>query len=405
MNKKVIWCISKYASPETYGPSTKLFNTARYLSNFHDVTLISSNSNHHAKYPQSNKKINVEFIESLRHIWINQNSFKKTRSLSRLISWFSFDYNLSKLQKKINEVPDLILVSSLPLFTILWALKIKRKYDIKVIFEVRDIYPLTMMEMGYSRWNPIVLYMSYVERKAYKYSDLVVGTMSGIGQRVEEVLGYKKETFHSPIGLSPLFKQSVEELQEKRFIQNKFVVGYVGSVGKANNLDTLIQGAQHFQSDDRFHFLVVGDGEMLNAYKNIASSNVTFTGRVAPENVKYWINQCDVLYLSTLKSKVFEYGQSMNKLREYLGSGKPLILAYEGYIDPFLKEAGILYVNLNDSNVLITSIKKINNLSKQDLIKISDTNKAISSRYYDYKIINESYKEVITKTLNNRVSL
>jgi glycosyltransferase involved in cell wall biosynthesis len=405
MNKKIIWCISKYASPETYGPSTKLFNTARYLSNFHDVTLISSNSNHLAKYPQSNNKVNIEFIDSLRHIWFNQNSFKKTRSISRLISWFLFDHQLNRLQKKLNEVPDLILVSSLPLFTILWALKIKRKYNIKVIFEVRDIYPLTMIEMGYSRLNPIVLYMSYVERKAYKYSDLVVGTMAGIGKRVEEVLGYKKETFHSPIGLSPLFNQSVEELQEERFIQNKFVVGYVGSVGKANNLDTLIQVAQHFQSDNRFHFLVVGDGEMLSAYKNTASSNVTFTGRVSPKNVGYWINQCDVLYLSTLNSKVFNYGQSMNKLREYLASGKPLILAYEGYIDPFLKEAGIQYINLINSNELITSIIKINNMSKQDLIKINATNKGIASRYYDYKIINESYLEVITKTLNNRVSL
>jgi hypothetical protein len=44
-------------------------------------------------------------------------------------------------------------------------------------------------------------------------------------------------------------------------------------------------------------------------------------------------------------------------------------------------------------------------MSKQDLIKINATNKGIASRYYDYKIINESYLEVITKTLNNRVSL
>jgi glycosyltransferase involved in cell wall biosynthesis len=399
MNKKTIWCVSKYASPETYGPSTKLFNTARYLSKFHDVTLISSNSNHHAKYPKSNKKVNVEFIESLRHIWINQPSFKKTRSLSRLISWFKFDYELDRLQKELNEVPDLILVSSLPLFTILWALKIKRKYGIKVIFEVRDIYPLTMTEIGYSLWNPIVLYMSYVERKAYKDSDLVVGTMSGIGQRVEEVLGYKKETFHSPIGLSPLFNKSIKELEEKKFIQSKFVVGYVGSVGKANNLDTLIQVAKHLQSDKRFHFLVVGDGEMLNTYKSMSSSNVTFTGRVAPESVRYWINQCNVLYLSTLKSKVYKYGQSMNKLREYLASGKPIIFSYEGLIEPFMRNKGIYITTINIVDDLINNISSAYSIEQEELVDIAKTNMREVEIKFDYENINHNYAIMVKETL------
>jgi glycosyltransferase involved in cell wall biosynthesis len=292
-------------------------------------------------------------------------------------------------------------VSSLPLFTILWALKIKRKYGIKVIFEVRDIYPLTMTEIGYSRWNPIVLYMSYVERKAYKDSDLVVGTMSGIGQRVEEVLGYKKETFHSPIGLSPLFNKSIKELEEKKFIQNEFVVGYVGSVGKANNLDTLIQGAKHFQSDDRFHFLVVGDGEMLSTYKSMSSSNVTFIGRVAPEIVSYWINQCDVLYLSTLKSKVFNYGQSLNKFREYLASGRPIIFSYEGYIDSFMNSSGIKYTQIDNTRDIKEAIFSFYNYSLRQLELASNSNRKIAQSQFSYNNINKNYHKTIKKLLSS----
>jgi glycosyltransferase involved in cell wall biosynthesis len=256
------------------------------------------------------------------------------------------------------------------------------------------------MEMGYSRWNPIVLYMSYVEHKAYKDSDLVVGTMSGIGQRVEEVLGYKKETFHSPIGLSPLFNQSVEELQEKRFIQNKFVVGYVGSVGKANNLDTLIQVAKHLQSDKRFHFLVVGDGEMLNTYKSMSSSNVTFTGRVAPESVSYWINQCDLLYLSTLNSKVFKYGQSMNKLREYLASGRPIIFSYEGYIDSYMKSSGIKYTQIDDTKDIKKAIFSFYNYSREQIKLASNSNKKIAHSQFSYDNINKDYHKAIKKLLS-----
>jgi glycosyltransferase involved in cell wall biosynthesis len=144
---------------------------------------------------------------------------------------------------------------------------------------------------------------------------------------------------------------------------------------------------------------VVGDGEMLNTYKSMSSSNITFTGRVAPESVRYWINQCDALYLSTLNSKVFKYGQSMNKLREYLASGKPIIFSYEGLIEPFMRNKGVFISAINKVEDLINNILNIYSIEKKELDSIDRTNRSEINKNYDYKDINHSYALIIEKKL------
>ena len=395
MKKNKIWCISKYASPESYGPSTKLYNTAMYLSAFHNLTLITSNANQKATYPNSNLKINVEQIKTLRHVWINLPKFHKSRSFKRLFGWFMFDNYVAKLPKELDEIPDIILISSLPLTTIHWALSMKKRYGTKVIFEVRDIYPLTLTEMGYSKFNPIIMYFAYLEKIGYKYSDLIVGTMSQLSIHVEKILGYKKETFYSPIGLSPLFQHNAIKKLDLGIHSNKIIIGYVGSIGRANNLDIFIDVINYFNTNDQIHFLIVGDGEFLDIYRNKTGTNCTFYGYIPPNDVHIALNTCNILYFSTSDSQVMKYGQSLNKLKEYLASGKPIVASYEGYLEDYLKEAGIYYCKINDVRSLIFQIKFVMKFNSIELKKISIKNKAIVSTNFEYDSLNKKYHSLI----------
>lgn len=397
-----IWCVSKYGSPDVYGPSTKLFNTARSLSKQHDVTLISSNSNPKTTYPMSTDRVNVEKLDNLRHVWINLSNYKRSRSIQRLIGWFLFDYHLSKIADKLKEIPDVIIISSLPITTIGWALKMKRRFGSKVIFEVRDIYPLTMLEMGYSKYNPIIKYMSHLEKNGYSEADAIVGTMSQLSLHVESVLGYKKETFYSPIGLSPLFHYSNDKL-EINLPTNKTIVGYVGSLGKANNLNPLIQLIALNQKNQNIHFLIVGDGEYLKTFNSFPSDNLTVTGFVQPKDVYKALNLCDVLFLSVNKSRVLEYGQSMNKIREYLAAGKPIIANYYGYVEEYLKTEGIFYSEHNDVQSMNSILREVSLLDKNTLKSMGEANRNIVKEYYNYEIINGKYSEMISNLFKTEI--
>lgn len=167
-----------------------------------DVLLIASDSNHLAKYPETKKIYNHESFGALKYIWIKTLKYKKSASLKRILSWFDFEIKLFLMNRSKLRRPDVVVVSSLSLFTILYGIFLKKKYGAKLIFEVRDIHPLTLVaECGISRWNPIIILMSKIEKLGYKKADLITGTMPNLKEHVREILGSEKDTFHSPLGI------------------------------------------------------------------------------------------------------------------------------------------------------------------------------------------------------------
>ena len=72
-------------------------------------------------------------------------------------------------------LPDILVVSSLSFFTILNGLLFKFFFKVPLVFEIRDIWPLTLTaEGGYKNKNPLIMLMSFIEKIGYKYSDLII---------------------------------------------------------------------------------------------------------------------------------------------------------------------------------------------------------------------------------------
>ena len=135
-----IWIISKYASSKEVGFESRIFALARrFVKIGNEVRVISSDSNHFGVYPIYKKVYNFEKSDGVEVLRIKTFKYKKTASIQRILSWLDFEWKLffaplNKLQK-----PAVIIVSSLSLITILNGIRLKRKYNAKLIFEIRDI--------------------------------------------------------------------------------------------------------------------------------------------------------------------------------------------------------------------------------------------------------------------------
>ena len=66
----------------------------------------------------------------------------------RILSWIDFEIKLWLMPKNILPKPDIVIVSSLSLFTILNGYCLKKRFGCKLVFEIRDIWPLTIIEEG-----------------------------------------------------------------------------------------------------------------------------------------------------------------------------------------------------------------------------------------------------------------
>lgn len=338
MNKNV-WIISKYASPLKYGFASRHFYFAQEFNNLgYDTTVISSDSNHLVAFPKFKQRFTSEIIDSVKTIWLRTKKYKGANSIGRIISWIDFEFKLNLLNKKRLPRPDIIIVSSLSLLTILTGIRLKHKYKCKLIFEIRDIWPLTIIQLGgYSLKNPFVKLLQHIEKKGYKASDIIVGTMPNLAEHVTNVIGSNNKCFNIPQGLEVTLYENPQPLSDEFINQHipksKFIVGYAGSIGRSNALETIIECAIDLKDNANIHFAFLGGGDQLEEFKKKTSglSNISFLPKVQKKQVQSIIKHFDVLYDSVKDISLYKYGLSRNKWIDYMYAAKPIIASYSGY--------------------------------------------------------------------------
>ncbi|MDB3965384.1 glycosyltransferase family 4 protein [Amylibacter sp.] len=402
-----ILCVSKYAAPPKYSKMpARLFELASEFNRIgHSTNLITSDSNHLANFPILKKKYSDELIDGVEVRWFNTLKYKKTGSIARVLSWFHFEIQLFFMPTKRFLKPDVILISSLSIFSILYGYYLKKKFNAFLIFEIRDIWPLTLTEEGgFPKWHPLVCLMGIVEKFGYKKADLIVGTMPKLDLHVEKIIGHQKPFHCSPIGFNPdnynhtKISTNLEESLKLSIPKGRVVIGYAGSMGLTNSLEMFIDVIESFKNDASVYFLLVGSGDQKKYYEEqlVECDNVLFLPRVAQKEVNSILKLCDVLYLSTKDSEVWKYGQSMNKVVEYMLASKPIIASYSGY-PSMINEANCGFF-VDQSSMLnlknaISKMIKFNNVDRKIMGK-NGRNWIYSNR--KYSILAKDYADAIT---------
>jgi glycosyltransferase involved in cell wall biosynthesis len=183
-------------------------------------------------------------------------------------------------------------------------------------------------------------------------------------------------------------QQLLPDGYEERYIhQNKFIVGYAGSIGTTNALDILINCAIEMKDNNGVHFLLLGDGDLLGDYKAKVSGlpNITFAPKVNKSQVQAVLSHCHVLYFSVMDSKVWKYGLSLNKLIDYMMAAKPVIASYSGYPSMINEAQCGVFIPAKDVSALKQAIREYYQMPTDQLDAIGQRGKAwlLKNRPYD----------------------
>ena len=112
----------------------------------------------------------------------------------------------------------------------------------------------------------------------------------------------------------------------------RYLVGYVGVMGKQEGIDYLLRAARHIVFDlgrSDVHFGLVGGGTSLEEMKALAQElgvgdHVTFTGRVPDGEMLAMLNTADVCVNCDVVNELNDKS-TMNKIMEYMALGKPIV--------------------------------------------------------------------------------
>jgi glycosyltransferase involved in cell wall biosynthesis len=400
-----IWIISKYASSRINGFESRLFSLGNvFVKRGNSCSIISSDSNHFGIYPKYKNVYNFYSCDQINVLRIRTFKYLSTASVRRIISWLDFEVKLyfAPLNKLLK--PDVIIVSSLSLITILNGIRLKKIYGAKLVFEIRDIWPLTLIkEGGWSKNNLFVMLLRRIELIGYKNSDLIVGTMPNLAGHVYQGSSQiNTRCVCIPFGFDLNFfsddtSQSIHSKKLYNIPSDKFIIGYAGSFGLTNGLDSLIDCIIQMESDDRFFFLLLGEGANKLKYQERTrlSSNVLFLPKCDRREVASFLELCDLLYFSALKSEVWEYGWSPNKLIDYMMAGKPVLASYSGYKSMINEANSGFFVEAENPIEIERALNRIIGLPKSKLIEMGANGKNWLIKNRKWEVVGDRYIEML----------
>ncbi len=236
-----IWYISKYVTTPALGePAGRSYGLMREFARLgHRSIIITSDSMGKFHAPIAERPFVIEEHEGITLCRLRTLKYADSKSFRRILSWVDFERRLIRVTRRPLPAPDVIVVSSLSLLTVLNGLRLRRHYQCRLVFEVRDIWPLTLVEEGgVSPRNPFVLGLSAVERIGYRRADAIVGTMPNLGAHVEKVMGRWLPTSCIPMGVDIEAIETPEPLPDAYVAtyipSDTFLVAYSGSIGISN---------------------------------------------------------------------------------------------------------------------------------------------------------------------------
>ncbi len=402
MNKSV-WYISKYAVIPGDGIPTRQYFFSKYIArNNYDVTLFSSKSagikNCKVKGIARKKK-----IDGLNHILINGPEISLGFSVKRIFSWVIFEALLfiSPFFLKPKK-PDVIIVSSLSLLTVITGFLFKKIYKAKLIFEVRDIWPLTIVELkNLSPKNPFVFLLGKIEKFGYKHADFIVGTMPGLNIHIQNLID-KKIRFESiPMGIDTEFYNHPKKISSEIINQlpkDKFIVGYAGSIGIANCVNEIVEAAEKLENiNTNIFFAVIGEGSEKAKLEKRAETmkNIVFLPGVPKEEIQNFLVLCDLLLNPWQDKEIYKYGVSPNKWIDYMYAEKPVIISYNGY-KTIINEAKCgEFIPANKPELLAEKILEYSEKSSKELKQIGQNGKDYLMKNLTYNTLAGKYIDII----------
>ncbi|HPM45813.1 MAG TPA: glycosyltransferase family 4 protein [bacterium] len=400
-----IWIINETTGSRIHGMVFRPYYLAKeFVKKGYEVVIFSGSFSHiYSNPPEVEGNTRKETIDGIEYCWIKTPKYSRSQSLGRIFNAFVYVLKMFLINKKEFGKPDVVIVTSPTPFSIINGYYYKKKFNARLIFEVRDIWPLTLIEIGsISKKHPFVVFTQFFENFSYKVSDRVVSVLPNSKNHMISH-GMKEDKFvHIPNGIDIeeiCNAKDIDPEVKNRIPEKKFIVMYAGKIGISNALEYLLFAAGKLRNNDQIHIVIAGDGSEKQRFIKLKEEekleNVTFIDPVKKEQVPSLLSFADVFYIGWHKNNLYKYGISANKLFDYMYAGKPVIHSVQIESNDSVKEsASGISVEPENPDAIANAVLKLYNMSENDRMEIGRKGKEHILLNHTYEKLSDSYIKI-----------
>lgn len=343
--------LCQYFPPEMGAPSARTSEHARHWVRLgSEVTVITGFPNHPTGIIRPEyrgyftKRESVDGIDLLR-TWIYCAPNKGF--LKRIINFLSFFLSSFTLGAILTRRPDVIIGTSPQFFCAVSAYLLSIIKRVPFVFEVRDIWPQSAVELGALRNRAVIRILEAIEMHLYRRAALIVIVAeSTLPYLIEKGIDPAKVAI-IPNGIDDEYLASAsatpEAVRAETGTEGRFIVSYIGTHGMSHALGVVLQAAARLGDDKSIQFLFIGEGAEKAALKAQAASmgltNVAFIDEQPRERLLAFYRASDLSVVPLKRLPIFRKVLP-SKLFELMGAGCPIVCSVEGEAARLVEKSG-----------------------------------------------------------------
>lgn len=398
--------VNHYAVPPFLPGGTRHYSLAQEWDSFGDEVQVFCSAFNHFDQSSNGQTPGVTPIGRRSKLVAFEGSRYRGNGPRRGIGMLSFAARVALAHRIIGSA-DIIVGSSPHPFAALAALFVARRHRRAFVFEIRDLWPRTLVDMGGLRSSSLAARVLYlIERLLIEASDGVVYLPPQADLYFAERRLKVSRSHHAPNSSMSLPESTTDMtelpapvLEARR--AGAMVFGYAGSLGQANGLESVVKAFLQ-QDGSSAVLLIIGDGpERANLEGLVPGSDgrVFFTGRMTRDQALSLLGHVDVAVFHLLDAPVFKYGLSPNKLIDYLRMGMPILYAGPDVVHPASGSGAYVVAEPGDAASIGRAIREFTTMSAEQLADLGARASARCEQSFDGKIVAERYRVFLGEVL------
>ncbi len=334
--------ISQYFPPEIGAPSVRVYELARHWVRMgHQVKVLTAFPNHPTGIIPEEYRGEIfrrEFIDGIEVIrtWVfaaPNKGFTK-----RILNYLSFPISAILMGSPMIGACDVVIATSPQFFVAAAGFIVGRFKKKPYIFEVRDLWPDSIMAVGAMKNELVLGLLSSIEHFLYKRAAGIVGVAESVREVIASRAGRHPKIAIIPNGVDADFFAATEADNPP---EDEFLVSYIGTHGLAHGLETVLDAAEKLR-DYSIKFQFVGEGaEKENLVQSARRRNlqsVSFLPGQPHELIPDFYRASHVCLVPLKDREVFSL-TIPSKIFEIMACQRPVILGVRGESRSVLEEA------------------------------------------------------------------
>ncbi len=345
--------VSQYFPPEMGAPAARAAELSQYWARAgHDVTVLTGFPNH------PNGLIPREYRSRSRRLFFREQRngadvvrtwllpLPNRKAHERILNYSSFCLSAA-LRGLALPRPDVVIATSPQLLVGLSGWWLARCKNALFILEVRDLWPESLPAVGLGT-DTSLLYRSLNRIAGFLYhrADRIVVVTPAFEEHLVKncyVPHQKISVIENGVDTQTFAPCPAADHRRTLGIEANFVVSYIGTMGMAQGLETVIHAAALLaKTNPEIIFLMIGEGgekaRLLALARELNLHNLRFLEQQPREKIPAYIGASDACLVPLKKRELFKT-VIPSKMLEFMSCERPVILGVEGQARAILEEA------------------------------------------------------------------